>query len=117
MVMNTTNAEELHRLREMFAQSSRFFALLQGPEHQFVLINPAYKQLIGHRDVVGLTIREAVPDVECPGILDLLDNVFSTGKPYTGKDVKIVLQRMPGGIAETRFLDFVVQPIRDGSGN
>ena len=57
-------SEELLRLREMFAQSPSFSALLHGPEHRFVLTNPAYQQLIGHRDVVGLTVREAVPELE-----------------------------------------------------
>jgi hypothetical protein len=52
------DGEQLRRLREMFAQSPSFSALLQGPEHRFVLTNQAYQQLIGHRDVIGLTVRE-----------------------------------------------------------
>jgi PAS domain S-box-containing protein len=110
------SAEELHRMREMFARSPSFSALLQGPEHRFVLTNPAYHQLIGHRNVIGLTVREAVPEVEGQGFLELLDNVFASGEPFVGKDVKIVLQRTPGGNEETRFLDFVYQPIKDESG-
>jgi PAS domain S-box-containing protein len=108
--------EELHRMREMLARSPSFSALLQGPEHRFVLTNPAYHQLIGHRDVIGLPVREAVPEVEGQGFFELLDNVFSTGEPFVGRDVKIVLQRTPGGIEETRYLDFVYQPIKDESG-
>jgi PAS domain S-box-containing protein len=110
-------AEELHRLREMFARSPSFSALLHGPEHRFVLTNPAYQQLIGHRNVIGLTVREAVPEVEGQGFFELLDNVFATGEPFVGKDVKIFLQRTPGGVAETRYLDFVYQPIGDESGH
>jgi PAS domain S-box-containing protein len=110
-------AEELRRMREMFARSPSFSAFLQGPEHRFVLTNPAYHQLIGHRNVLGLPVREAVPEVASQGFLELLDNVFATGEPFVGKDVKIVLQRTPGGIEETRYLDFVYQPIKDGSGN
>jgi PAS domain S-box-containing protein len=109
--------EELHRMREMFARSPSFSTLLQGPEHRFVLTNPAYHQLIGHRDVIGLTVREAVPEVEGQGFLELLDKVFTTGEPFVGKDVKIVLQRTPGGTEETRYLDFVYQPIKDESGS
>jgi PAS domain S-box-containing protein len=108
--------EELQRLREMFAQSPSFSALLYGPEHRFALINPAYQQLIGPRDVVGLTVREAIPEVASQGFIDLLDNVFVTGQPYIGRNVRIVLQRTPGRITETRFLDFVYQPIKDASG-
>jgi PAS domain S-box-containing protein len=114
---NLTGAEDLHRMREMFARSPRFSALLQGPEHRFVLTNPAYHQLIGHRNVIGLPVREAVPEIEGQGFFELLDNVFATGEPFVGKDVKIVLQRTPGGIEETRYLDFVYQPIKDESGH
>jgi PAS domain S-box-containing protein len=110
-------AEELQRMREMFARSPSFSALLQGPEHRFVLTNPAYQQLIGHRDVIGLSVRDAIPEIEGQGFFELLDNVFTTGEPYVGKDVKIILQRTPGGIEETRYLDFVYQPIKDESGN
>jgi PAS domain S-box-containing protein len=109
--------DELVRFREMFAQSPSFLAVLQGPEHRFVLANPAYQQLIWHRNVVGLTIREAIPEVESQRFLALLDEVFATGKPFIGRNMETVLQRTPGGAAETRFLDFVYQPIRDALGN
>jgi PAS domain S-box-containing protein len=109
--------DELRLLQEMFAQSPSFSALLHGPEHRFVLTNPAYQQLIGHREVIGLPVREAVPEVEGQGFFELLDNVFATGTPYVGKDVRIALQRTPGVVAETRYLDFVYQPIKDESGN
>ena len=109
-------SEELLRLREMFAQSPSFSALLHGPEHRFVLTNPAYKQLIGHRDVVGLTVREAIPELEGQGFFGLLDEAFASGEPFIGKNVMVVLRRTPGGAPETRFVDFVCQPIRDASG-
>jgi PAS domain S-box-containing protein len=114
----TSGDDELLRLREMFAQSPSFSALLRGPDHRFVMINPAYQQLIGHRAVLGLTLREALPEVESQGFLKLLDEVFATGKPFIGRNVEIALQSTDGsGSAETRFLDFVYQPIKDASGN
>jgi PAS domain S-box-containing protein len=100
----------------MFVQSPSFSALLHGPEHRFVLTNPAYKQLIGNLDVVGLTVREAIPELEGQGFFGLLDESFASGMPFIGKNVKVVLRRTPGGAPETRFLDFVYQPIRDASG-
>ena len=109
--------EQLRRLRQMFVQSPSFSALLQGPEHRFVLTNPAYQHLIGQRDVLGLTVREAVPEVERQGFIDLLDDVFASGTAYVGKDVEIILRRSPEGPAETRYLDFVYQPIKDEAGN
>ena len=112
-----TGEEELLRFREMFSQSPSFSALLEGPDYRFVLANPAYQRLVGHRAVIGLTVREAFPEVEGQGFLALLDGVFSTGKPFVGKDVEIVLQSPHDDATETHFLDFVYQPIRDNSGN
>src|ERR1700721_1072108 len=106
---------ELQRLRDMFSQSPSFSALLQGSDYRFVMINPAYSRLIGHRDVIGLTVREAFPEVEAQGFLDLLDGVFATGKPFVGKDIRIVFQNTDGS-ADTRYIDFVYQPIKAASG-
>src|SRR5580704_1972655 len=109
--------EQSRRFQEMFFQSPSFSALLHGPEHRFVLTNPAYQQLIGQRNVIGLTAREAVPEVEQQGFIELLDSAFTTGEAFVGKDVKIVLQRSAESPAETRYVDFVCQPIKDGTGN
>ena len=112
----TGGSYELLRLREMFAHSPSFCALTRGPEHRFVFVNPAYQRLIGHRDVVGLTVRELLPEAESQGFLELLDNVFATGEAYIGRGVKFVVQRTTGGVPETRLVDFVYQPIKDEAG-
>src|ERR1700733_9662248 len=94
--------EEVRRLRDMFVQSPNFSALLQGPEHRFVLTNPAYERLIGHRNVIGLTVREAVPEAGRQGFIDLLDSVYATGEEFVGRKVEIALQRSTDGPPETR---------------
>ena len=111
----TKGNEELLHLREMFAQSPSFSALLNGPEYRFVLTNAAYQRLIEHRPVIGLTVREAFPEVEGQGFLALLDEVFATGKPFVGRDMKIVLQSPHDDTRQDPFLDFVYQPIKDAS--
>jgi PAS domain S-box-containing protein len=108
---------QLRWLGEMFSQSPSFCALLQGPDHRFVLTNPAYQQLIGHRDVIGLTVRDALPEVEQQDFIALLDNVFATGEAFVGKDVEVALQHSADSLPEVRYLDFVYQPIKDGAGN
>ena len=109
--------EQVRRLGEMFVQSPNFSALLQGPEHRFVLTNAAYERLIGRRNVIGLTVREAVPEARRQGFIDLLDNVFATGEAFVGRNVEIVLQRSTDGPPAMRYLDFVYQPIKDPVGN
>ena len=79
--------EETRRLREMFARSPSFSALFEGPEHRFALVNPAYAQLIGHRNVIGLTVREVMTEVESLGFLGLLNQVFATGEVIVGSEI------------------------------
>ena len=65
----------------MFSHSPNFSALLHGPEHRFVLANPAYQRLIRYRDVTGRTVREAFPEAVSQGFVALLDEVFATASP------------------------------------
>jgi PAS domain S-box-containing protein len=109
-------AAETERLRELFAQSLSFMAVLRGPEHRFELINPAYSQLVGHRDVIGMPVPHALPEVTGQGFLELLDRVYASGEPFVGRSMPLTLQRQPGAPPEQRFLDFVYQPIRGRDG-
>jgi PAS domain S-box-containing protein len=111
-----SEASEMDRLRQLFEQSPSFMAILRGPEHHFELINPAYAQLVAHRDVVGMSVRQAIPEVEGQGYFELLDKVYASGEAFVGQSAQINIQRTPGASPEARFLDFVYQPIRDREG-
>jgi PAS domain S-box-containing protein len=102
---------ERSRLAYLFTKAPAFVATVSGPDHVFELTNPAYLQLIGHRDVIGKPVREALPEVKGQGFFEILDEVFKTGEPFIGKELSINLQRQPGGVLEERFVDFVYQPI------
>jgi PAS domain S-box-containing protein len=100
-------------LRQLFEQAPSFMMILQGREHTFAFVNAAYQQLIGHRDVIGKPIREALPELEGQGFFELLDGVYATGEPYVGRAVSVQIQRTPHGPREQRFVDFVYHPIAD----
>jgi len=104
---------ERERLKQMFGQAPSFMALLSGPDHVFELANRGYLQLIGHREVVGKPIREALRDLGGQGYFELLDRVYETGEPFLGNALTVALQRTPDSPPEERFVDFVYQPIRD----
>ena len=61
-------AGERERLRQMFEQAPSFMAMLRGPGHVFDMANAGYMQLIGHREVLGKPIREALPDLAGQGL-------------------------------------------------
>lgn len=107
---------ELNRLREMLEQAPSFMAVFSGPEHVFEIANAAYVQLIGHRDVIGKSVHEALPDIEGQGFYELLDGVYSTGQPFVGRALPVVIQRQPDAAPEQLFIDFIYQPIFAPSG-
>jgi two-component sensor histidine kinase len=82
----------------------------------FELANAAYQQVVGHRQLVGLRVADALPEVVGQGFLDLLDTVRRTGEPFVGRGVPIWLQKTPGAPLTEAFLDFVYQPIRGADG-
>jgi PAS domain S-box-containing protein len=102
-------------LREIVELAPSFMARLRAPNHIFEVANAAYMQLIGEdRNIIGLPVREALPEVEGQGFFELLDSVYKTGTPVTGTEVKVVLRH--GAELEERFVNFVYQPTRDPQG-
>src|SRR3984885_7857392 len=110
------DAAERRQLAELFEQSPSFMAMLRGPEHRFELANPNYLNLTGNREIIGRTVAEALPETVSQGYVELLDEVFRSGKPYRATGAKYAHQTSHGSAAEQRYLDFVYQPIHDVSG-
>lgn len=102
---------ERSRLAYIFERSPSFVAVLRGENHVFELTNPAYMQLIGHREIVGKPVREALPDLIGQGYFELLDEVYRTGEPFIGNAFSVELQHTPDSALEKRFVDFVFQPV------
>jgi PAS domain S-box-containing protein len=104
------------RLRDVFAQSPGFLAVLHGPEHVFEFVNSSYLLLVGQRELVGSRLVDALPEVAAQGFVDLLDGVYQSGKPYVGREVPVMLQRTAGSAPEERRVDFVYQPLTSADG-
>jgi signal transduction histidine kinase len=107
---------ERQQLARVFQLSPTFLAVLRGPDLVFELSNTAYQQLIGYRDVVGKPAREALPEVEGQGFFELLDRVLRTGEPFVGNELPLQMARQPGAALETRFVNFVYQPMPGPNG-
>lgn len=103
-------------LRDLFEQAPSFMAMASGPSHEFVLTNRAYQELVGGRDVIGKTVAEALPEVVGQGFVQLLDNVYATGKAHIGAGSRLLLRRAGAAEESEHFLDFIYQPIRNARG-
>ena len=110
------NQEEFERLHSLFVQAPTFMAMRSGADHRFVMVNPEYRRLVGGRDVVGMTVREALPEVGAQGFLSLLDHVSATGEAVTRTSERVLLRWSDSAPMEERFVDFVYQPISGQKG-
>ena len=109
---------ERERLTSLFMQAPAFIVILRGPEHVIEIANPLYHQLVGlDREIIGKPLRAAFPDVEGQGFFEILDEVYQTGKPFIGKDMRIVFQMEADAAPHEHYLDFIYQPLVEADGS
>jgi PAS domain S-box-containing protein len=108
---------ERERMAQLFEQAPTFMTMLRGSSHVIELANPNYMKLVGHREVIGKTIAQALPDAVEQGYLQLLDDVYRTGQAHSAQSAKFVMQAGPGGVTHTQYVDFVFQPLRNEAGH
>ncbi len=107
------------RLRELLAQAPTAIAYLTGPKHQFSYVNDLYVRTVGRStadDLLGLTVREALPELKSSGVFEILDEVYQTGDAHRGSDYKVTLEMRGGATSEERYFDFSFQPTCTSSG-
>ena len=114
--INRALVSERSRLRHLVQQAPGFVAVGRGPEHIFELANTAYYNLVGHRDILGKPVRQALPELEGQGFFELLDRVYTSGEPFIGRAMPVQLQAEPGAPLVQRHIDFIYQPIVDAEG-
>ncbi|HKW25827.1 MAG TPA: PAS domain S-box protein [Terriglobales bacterium] len=110
---------EQQRVRAFLQQVPAAIAMLHGSEHRWSYVNPSYLRVIGRDradELLGKTIRETLPELEGQGYLELLDQVYQTGKTVSGTEAKVRLNRGPGGQQEYAYFNFLYQPLKDESG-
>ena len=114
--IRATQEAHARRLADIFRQAPVAIAILRGPDHTYEFANDPYLELVGHRPMLGKPLLEALPELADQGIKELLDGVRSSGKPFVGSSIRVLLNRGAGGAAEEAFFKLVYQPMLDGDG-
>jgi nitrogen-specific signal transduction histidine kinase len=114
---NQKLAVERSRLAYAFQQAPAFLAVLRGPEFTFDFANESFIRLVGHRELMGLPLFDAIPEARDQGFETLLRGVLETGEPYIGRSVPIMLARAADTPPEERILDFVYYPLIEADGS
>ncbi|HYR08484.1 MAG TPA: PAS domain-containing protein, partial [Longimicrobium sp.] len=108
---------ERARLEQVFRRAPSFIVAFRGPEQVYEFVNEAYYQLVGHREILGKPLFEALPEIRDQGFYELLEAVRQTGEPWVGHETPVQLQRTPGAPLETRYLDMVFQALTEADGS
>ena len=108
-------ARERTTLRSVFMNAPVCICVLRGPDHVFELANPPYRALLGGRDIEGLPVRVALPELVDQGYLTLLDRVLETGERFIGAEMPTRIAG-PDGTTRDVYFDFVYEPIIDADG-
>ena len=103
------------QLERVFAQAPVAIAVMEGPEHRFVLANTEYTRLVGRTVAPGTPVREAFPELLGQGIFEMIDRVYESGEPFVANELAVTLRRGEGGLAPAHF-NVGYQPLHDESG-
>ena len=108
---------EKHQLETVFKDSPAAMALLHGPELIFEKVNPIYQAIFGHRQLVGKSLLEAIPELKGQPFYDMLKKVFETGEPLVAYEMLGKIIRKKDGPLEDRYFDFTYVRVNDPDGN
>lgn len=93
----------------MLMQSPFAFAILKGKDMKITLANESVKKVWGKgNDIEGKSLFDVLPEIATTSFPNLLDEVFTTGKPFNGYELLVSLLR--NGKMEDVYFNFVYQP-------
>lgn len=103
-------------IRRVFMQTPALLCTLRGPDHVFELANEKLVELLKNRPLIGLPVREALPEMKGQGVFEVLDEVYKKGQPFTGEAIPITITDTDGN-QELGYFDIVCQPSFDSDKN
>jgi len=103
-------------VRDAFEQLPMVLMALDGPDHRLAATNAAYRALTGRSGVIGVTYRDAFPELAGQQVYELFDRVYATGEAETGTEWRAQIDLGPRGMREV-YADFTVAPRRAADGS
>jgi PAS domain S-box-containing protein len=103
------------RLHTILQDAPALITLFRGPEHRCVLSNARSAEFLRDRGMLGKSLRQALPELEAQGLTELVDQVFTTGRSFSAKEVPVRIDRVDGSPWEL-FVNICLQPTRNAEG-
>lgn len=103
------------RFRGIVEEAPVATAVMLGRELKIDIVNEEMLKLWGKKEtVIGMTLSEALPELEGQPFLDILDNIFITKQSYHAKEAKADL--FVDGRLQTFYFNFTYKALFDSDG-
>lgn len=103
--------ESEKRWRIMIEQAPVAIGLLRGRDLVIEAANESIQLLWGKKNVVGMRLVDALPELHGQPFIGLLEDVFDTGKAFYGYETKAILER--NNQPEEGYFNFVYAPVHE----
>jgi PAS domain S-box-containing protein len=107
--------QDRQTLYEVLMQLPATVAVLRGPDHVFEMANTPFLAGFINKDIIGKTVREVLPSLEGQGFFELVESVYKTGEPFTGREMPVSVT-LEDGVTTQGYLDLNYQALRDTTG-
>jgi PAS domain S-box-containing protein len=104
------------QLHGLFMQAPAAICITQGREQRFELANEPYRRLVGRDDLVGLTMREALPQLIDQRVFERIEQVFNTGETFAASELQINVPARAQDGPHEGFFNVVCQATHDADG-
>jgi len=100
-------------LRQLIDLLPGCVGVLRGPDFVFELANASYLPYLNFRNVVGLPLNKARPELEGnKAVYDMLSRVLYQGETIIMRGFKVPVRKTPEGPVEEIVADFEYRPVR-----
>ncbi|MDJ1502112.1 ATP-binding protein [Xanthocytophaga agilis] len=113
--INQVRRETEQQFYQLFLQAPALINVLKGPEHRYEFFHPKNKEIFGNKDFTGMTIRQALPELQGQGIFEMLDEVYQNGKSIILNERHVDFLDENGKLVE-KYLNIIYQPWYDIKG-
>lgn len=103
-------------LHNLFMEAPIPVVILDGPDLVFQLVNPAYQRIFPGRQLLGLPVLEALPELAESPVPEVLAQVYRTGETFVAQEMLLHVARLEGGPLEEMYWTFTYQARRDLTG-
>jgi diguanylate cyclase (GGDEF)-like protein len=108
-------AEHVWSALKWFEHAPGFIAYLTGPDLVFAHANDAFSRLIGRKNLIGLPLRSVLPKATLEEAMSRCQAAIASRETHIERAHESHLPG-PGGDVQTRYLDYVLQPIPHSDG-